>query len=158
PDAGAALHHLGDELGDGVGLAGVLLRDFLVRGADHLLIDLVAGEAVLLLRQVGIRPRGGGNHASGHDRDDVQGLHARSGGRGDGPLGYHQDNGRARPELTRGRIRAPEVHMLFVLIGVVLIVLNLLDIGVVGTWNWQVTGDLWKFFFPFLLASLWWIW
>ena len=48
--------------------------------------------------------------------------------------------------------------MLFVLVGVVLIVLNLLQIGVVGTWNWQLTGDLWKFFFPFLLASLWWIW
>jgi small Trp-rich protein len=69
-----------------------------------------------------------------------------------------QDNGRARPALTRERNRAPEVHMLFVLIGVVLIVLNLLEIGVVGTWNWQLTGDLWKFFFPFLLASLWWIW
>jgi small Trp-rich protein len=69
-----------------------------------------------------------------------------------------QDNGRALPALTRERNRAPEVHMLFVLIGVILIVLNLLEIGVVGTWNWQLTGDLWKFFFPFLLASLWWIW
>ena len=48
--------------------------------------------------------------------------------------------------------------MLFVLIGVVLIVLNLLEIGVVGTWNWQLTGDLWKFVFPFLLASIWWVW
>jgi small Trp-rich protein len=48
--------------------------------------------------------------------------------------------------------------MLFVVIGVVLIVLNLLEVGVVGTWNWHLTGDLWKFFFPFLLASLWWIW
>ena len=48
--------------------------------------------------------------------------------------------------------------MLFVLIGVVLIVLNLLEIGVVGTWNWQLTGDLWKFVFPFLLASVWWVW
>jgi small Trp-rich protein len=69
-----------------------------------------------------------------------------------------QDNARASPELTRERTRAPEVHMLFVLIGVVLIVLNLLEIGVVGTWNWQVTGDLWKFIFPFLLASVWWVW
>jgi small Trp-rich protein len=69
-----------------------------------------------------------------------------------------QDNGRALPALTRERNRAPEVHMLFVLIGVILIVLNLLEIGVVGTWNWQLTGDLWKFFFPFLLASLWWVW
>ncbi len=48
--------------------------------------------------------------------------------------------------------------MLFVFIGVVLIALNLAGIGVIGTWNWEVFGDLWKFFFPFLLAVLWWIW
>jgi small Trp-rich protein len=48
--------------------------------------------------------------------------------------------------------------MLFVFIGVVLIVLNLARIGVVGTWNWEVTGDIWKFAFPFLCAALWWIW
>ncbi|MBV9891211.1 MAG: TIGR04438 family Trp-rich protein [Rhizobacter sp.] len=48
--------------------------------------------------------------------------------------------------------------MLFVVIGVVLIALNLAQIGVVGTWNWNLTGDLWKFSFPFLLASIWWMW
>ncbi len=48
--------------------------------------------------------------------------------------------------------------MLFVVIGVVLIGLNLAQIGVVGTWNWNLTGDLWKFALPFLLASIWWIW
>jgi hypothetical protein len=48
--------------------------------------------------------------------------------------------------------------MLFVVIGVVLIVLNLAHVGVVGTWNWEISGDLWKFFCPFLLATLWWIW
>jgi len=48
--------------------------------------------------------------------------------------------------------------MLFVLIGVVIIVLNLADVGVFGTWNWQVFGDLWKFFLPFFLAAAWWIW
>ncbi|HEY2558435.1 MAG TPA: TIGR04438 family Trp-rich protein [Caldimonas sp.] len=48
--------------------------------------------------------------------------------------------------------------MLFVVIGVVLIVLNLARVGVIGTWNWELTGDLWKFFFPFLLATIWWIW
>ena len=48
--------------------------------------------------------------------------------------------------------------MLFVVIGLVLIVLNLAQVGVVGTWNWAIFGDLWKFCFPFLLAVLWWIW
>lgn len=53
--------------------------------------------------------------------------------------------------------------MWFVAIGVVLIVLNLLGIGPVGQWTWTlgvdkgaVTGDLWKFALPFLLAVLWW--
>ena len=48
--------------------------------------------------------------------------------------------------------------MLFVLIGVALIALNLAGIGVFGTWNWQLFGDLWKFALPFLFAALWWIW
>jgi small Trp-rich protein len=48
--------------------------------------------------------------------------------------------------------------MLFVIIGVVLIALNLAGIGVIGRWNWEISGDLWKFFVPFGLALLWWIW
>ena len=48
--------------------------------------------------------------------------------------------------------------MLFVLIGVILIALNLAGIGVFGTWNWEVFGDLWKFGMPFLLAAVWWAW
>jgi small Trp-rich protein len=48
--------------------------------------------------------------------------------------------------------------MLFVLIGLALIALNLAGIGVFGTWNWQVFGDLWKFTLPFLLAVAWWGW
>jgi small Trp-rich protein len=48
--------------------------------------------------------------------------------------------------------------MLFVLIGVALIALNLAGVGVFGTWNWQVFGDLWKFALPFVFAALWWIW
>jgi len=48
--------------------------------------------------------------------------------------------------------------MLFVLVGVVLIGLNVAGIGVVGTWNWDVTGDLWKFCAPFFVASVWWVW
>lgn len=48
--------------------------------------------------------------------------------------------------------------MLFVIIGVVVIGLNLAGVGVIGTWNWQVFGDLWKFALPFGLAAVWWIW
>jgi small Trp-rich protein len=48
--------------------------------------------------------------------------------------------------------------MLFVLIGVVLIVLNLAHVGVVGTWNWEFWGDLWKFCLPFAVALIWWAW
>ena len=48
--------------------------------------------------------------------------------------------------------------MWMVIVGVVLIVLNLLNIGVVGTWNWQLFGDLWKFVLPFGLAAVWWAW
>jgi len=48
--------------------------------------------------------------------------------------------------------------MLFVLIGLALIVLNLVDIGPFGAWNWEFFGDLWKFVVPFLLAIVWWVW
>ena len=48
--------------------------------------------------------------------------------------------------------------MLFVIIGLVVIALNLANVGVFGTWNWEVFGDLWKFFLPFGLAAVWWIW
>jgi small Trp-rich protein len=48
--------------------------------------------------------------------------------------------------------------MLFVIIGVILIALNLADIGVVGTWNWYLSGDLWKFALPFVFAAVWWTW
>jgi small Trp-rich protein len=48
--------------------------------------------------------------------------------------------------------------MLFVVIGVALIGLNLAGIGVIGKWNWDVFGDLWKFTVPFFIAVAWWIW
>ena len=48
--------------------------------------------------------------------------------------------------------------MVLVLLGVALIVMNLAGIGPVGTWNWDFTGDLWKFVAPFLGAVLWWAW
>ena len=47
--------------------------------------------------------------------------------------------------------------MLFVLVGLVLIGLNLADVGPFGRWNWEFFGDLWKFCVPFLLAIVWWI-
>jgi small Trp-rich protein len=47
--------------------------------------------------------------------------------------------------------------MLFVLAGIVLIGLNLADVGPFGKWNWEFFGDLWKFCVPFVLAILWWI-
>ena len=48
--------------------------------------------------------------------------------------------------------------MLFVAIGLLLIILNLADIGPFGAWNWEFFGDLWKFVVPFLLAVAWWVW
>ncbi len=48
--------------------------------------------------------------------------------------------------------------MLFVVIGLVVIALNLFNIGPIGAWNWQFFGDLWKFTVPFLFAVAWWVW
>ena len=48
--------------------------------------------------------------------------------------------------------------MLFVIVGVISIALNLAGIGPSAHWNWDVTGDLWKFLRPFGLALAWWTW
>jgi len=48
--------------------------------------------------------------------------------------------------------------MWFVIIGVVLIAMNLAGIGPVAQWNWDFTGDVWKFCVPFVLAVIWWAW
>jgi small Trp-rich protein len=48
--------------------------------------------------------------------------------------------------------------MFFVIVGVVLILLNLAGIGPFALWNWDLTGDLWKFCVPFALAAVWWAW
>jgi small Trp-rich protein len=48
--------------------------------------------------------------------------------------------------------------MFFVIVGVLMIALNLLGIGPIGDWNWDFTGDVWKFTVPFILAALWWTW
>ncbi len=47
--------------------------------------------------------------------------------------------------------------MYLVIIGVLIIVANLLGIGPMGSWTWNLTGDLWKFCVPFALAGIWWI-
>src|SRR6476646_4645827 len=69
--------------------------------------------------------------------------------RDEASLGYHQDNGTGSRRLTReAPLQCPQAgrnRMLFVLIGVVVIALNVAGIGVFGTWNWEVFGDLWKF-------------
>lgn len=48
--------------------------------------------------------------------------------------------------------------MFFVIVGVLVILSNLVGIGPFASWNWEITGDLWKFGVPFVLALLWWIW
>ena len=48
--------------------------------------------------------------------------------------------------------------MLFVIVGVLIIVTYLAGIGPFAGWNWEFTGDLWKFCVPFALAVMWWIW
>ncbi len=48
--------------------------------------------------------------------------------------------------------------MLFVIIGVVLILLNVANVGIFGRWNWELFGDLWKFVLPFVFAAAWWYW
>jgi small Trp-rich protein len=48
--------------------------------------------------------------------------------------------------------------MFFVIVGVLIILTNLAGIGPFASWNWNITGDLWKICFPFLLAALWWAW
>ena len=48
--------------------------------------------------------------------------------------------------------------MLFVIVGVLIIAMNLAGIGWFAAWNWNFSGDLWKFCVPFALAVLWWVW
>lgn len=48
--------------------------------------------------------------------------------------------------------------MFFVIVGVLIIAANLVGLGPFASWTWEISGDLWKFCVPFLLALLWWIW
>lgn len=48
--------------------------------------------------------------------------------------------------------------MWFVIIGVVVIVLHFAGIGPMAAWTWNLTGDLWLFCAPFVVALIWWAW
>jgi small Trp-rich protein len=48
--------------------------------------------------------------------------------------------------------------MFFVIVGVLVILMNLAGIGPVAGWTWELSGDLWKFCVPFVLAAVWWAW
>jgi small Trp-rich protein len=48
--------------------------------------------------------------------------------------------------------------MLFVIVGVLMILSNVLSIGPFASWNWELTGDFFKFCIPFGLAMIWWFW
>jgi small Trp-rich protein len=53
---------------------------------------------------------------------------------------------------------AGAIVMFFVIVGTLLVLLHLADIGPFGAWTWEISGDLWKFCLPFGLAFLWWMW
>ena len=48
--------------------------------------------------------------------------------------------------------------MFFILVGVGLIFCWFMDWGPMANWTWEISGDLWKFVLPFVLATAWWIW
>lgn len=48
--------------------------------------------------------------------------------------------------------------MIFVIIGVIMIVLNLVGVGPTAKWSWESLMDLLKFSAPFILAAIWWAW
>ncbi len=48
--------------------------------------------------------------------------------------------------------------MFFIIVGVLIIATNLAGVGPFATWNWELSGDLWKICTPFALAALWWLW
>jgi small Trp-rich protein len=48
--------------------------------------------------------------------------------------------------------------MWLVVIGVLMIAGNLAGVGPTAKWNWEFTGDVWKFALPFVAAAFWWAW
>jgi small Trp-rich protein len=73
------------------------------------------------------------------------------------PDAIRPDPGAQAPQASGGG-RGRGSSMWFVLIGVILIICNFFEIGPMATWNWELTGDLWKFALPFGLAVAWWFW
>jgi small Trp-rich protein len=48
--------------------------------------------------------------------------------------------------------------MWFAIAGVILVLMKVFEVGPPAAWDVEVTGDLWKFLLPFLLAAIWWAW
>ena len=49
--------------------------------------------------------------------------------------------------------------MWLIALGALQVVLFLADIGPMANWSWDLFGgDLWKFLWPFVGASIWWVW
>ncbi len=48
--------------------------------------------------------------------------------------------------------------MWFLGLGLLQILLHLAGFGYMAEWNWNITGDLWKFAWPFVCAVVWWTW
>lgn len=48
--------------------------------------------------------------------------------------------------------------MWFLGLGLLQILLHLAGIGFMAHWNWHLTGDLWKFAWPFVCTVVWWTW
>ena len=48
--------------------------------------------------------------------------------------------------------------MWLVLLGVFQMLLHWLEVDPFAKWNWDVTGDLWLFLWPYFLAIIWWAW
>ena len=46
--------------------------------------------------------------------------------------------------------------MWFAILGVVVVLMKLFGYGPPAEWNFELTGDLWKFLVPFGLAAAWW--
>ena len=48
--------------------------------------------------------------------------------------------------------------MWLVVLGLLQILFNWLEWGPFAHWTWTVSGDLWLFLWPFLVAMIWWAW
>lgn len=48
--------------------------------------------------------------------------------------------------------------MWFLGLGLFQMLLHWAGLGPMADWNWNFTGDLWKFAWPFVCAVVWWTW